>query len=47
MAGLNSDANYPDCPHCDSTGFVQCACGKIGYAGGLKEYGDSGEYTCP
>jgi hypothetical protein len=44
---MNPDDAYPGCPHCGSTGFVQCSCGKIGCNGGIVDCGDHGEYTCP
>jgi transcription elongation factor Elf1 len=45
---MDSDDEYPGCPHCGSMGFVQCGCGKIGCNDGSDYYtcpwcGDSGE----
>jgi DNA-directed RNA polymerase subunit RPC12/RpoP len=44
---MNADDEYPGCPYCGSMGFVQCGCEKIGCSGGVRDYGDYGEYTCP
>jgi len=39
--------DYPGCPYCGDPGFVHCGCEKIGCAGGVRDYGDYGEYICP
>jgi len=37
--------NYPGCPYCKATGFVQCGrCDKIGCWSG---FGETKKYTCP
>jgi len=46
LSGENDD-NYPGCPYCGSSDSVKCTCGKIGCGGGVREYGDFAEYTCP
>ena len=38
---------YPGCPNCGAGGFAQCACEKIGCDGGMADYGDYQEQTCP
>ena len=44
---MDQDDDYPGCPHCGSSGFVQCGCGKAGCGGGIVKRGKSDEYTCP
>jgi transcription elongation factor Elf1 len=41
---MNAVDNYPGCPHCGSSGFVQCSCGKIGCWIGAE---GTTKYTCP
>ena len=41
------DSGYPGCPHCRDGGIVQCACGKIGCAGGVQETSKGEKYSCP
>jgi len=38
---------YPGCPHCGDMKFVQCVCEKISCMGGICDYGDHAELTCP
>jgi len=44
---MDSDDAYPGCPHCESIGFVQCGCEKIGCNGGVEKRGKTENYTCP
>jgi len=44
---LGPDNEYPGCPYCGSTGFVQCGCKKNSCAGGIGSYGDTMVITCP
>jgi predicted RNA-binding Zn-ribbon protein involved in translation (DUF1610 family) len=41
------DDGYPGCPHCGSVGIVRCGCEKISCDGGVQDFGDHGEFTCP
>ena len=43
----DDDPNYPGCPHCKDKGIAMCACGKISCQGGLRNYGNYAELTCP
>jgi hypothetical protein len=44
---MDVDDEYPGCPYCGNIGFIQCSCGKIGCAGGVRNYGDYAGCTCP
>jgi predicted RNA-binding Zn-ribbon protein involved in translation (DUF1610 family) len=44
---MTADDEYPGCPHCGETVFVQCRCGKIGCAGGVRYHSNYADYTCP
>jgi uncharacterized Zn-finger protein len=47
-SSMNPDDNYPGCPYCgERVDFTRCSCGKIGCGGGVRDYGDYREYTCP
>jgi len=44
---MGADEYYPGCPHCESPGFTQCGCEKIGCSGGVEKRGKAEIYTCP
>jgi hypothetical protein len=44
---MSADDEYPGCPHCGNTGFLQCACEKISCSGGIIQHEDSATCTCP